>query len=390
LCPKNQDHFSQPAAAFDLPLLREESFSCLVLEMWASEVYRKYSREKKTGQTEFNPEQLAHKRDLSLLPILFGRFTKRSWSRSDTQGLIGLLAEPDGRSLKTAFAKAMASGTLPRLYRHSLELFKATLLLREIFNLQTLVDPSDLWRLNARAAQPNAVSVRHWFSSAVDALSNISENLNLIPMRLPGHFAVRGDWYLGVAQGSQSYLLADRALDLLTSRRGNIERMQRGIGLPSRKISNDGSIRTPLFTLDRNERQDWIRYGELLSLGSLDTKSSKEKEELSWNDKEDFHWLWRSSLGDYDAQSRTFQRGLSWIMHWWYNLIPVRGTGWISGFHLYDALERYESCRDQGDTAGMKTIFDEHFDVRSLWEFPEMVDSIVSGLRRSTPRKSAE
>ena len=120
-----------------------------------------------------------------------------------------------------------------------------------------------------------------------------------------------------------------------------------------RKVSKDGSgLRTPLFTTDENGRRDWIRYKELVSLGSPEVKD--------WRDKGDFHWLWRSSLGDYDAQSRTFQRAVAWILQWWHNMAPIRGTGWTSGFDLYDAIERYEICRDT-NPAEADDIFKEVF-----------------------------
>jgi KaiC/GvpD/RAD55 family RecA-like ATPase len=361
----------QHAPAFDMPIRSGESVSCLVLEVWASEVYAKYKRESDR-----------HACKTGLLPILFGRFTRRSWSRAEMGGLLGLLQEPEGKSLKTLYFRALSKGELPRLHHHSMELFKATLLLCEILDLPTIARSDDPWSLNARGVQSHAVSARHWFGTAYDTLSQTAGNLGLTAMRLPGHFSVRGDWYLGVAQGSQSYLLGDRALDLLSSRRGNVERLQQGLGLPVRKVSRDGSgLRTPLFTTDENGRRDWIRYKELVSLGSPEVKD--------WEQKEDFHWLWRSSLGDYDAQSRTFQRAVAWIVQWWHNMAPIRGTGWTSGFDLYDAIERYEACRDT-DPAEAANIFEKYFDVPSLWEFPAMMDDVVNGLRRSTPRSSKD
>jgi len=77
-------------------------------------------------------------------------------------------------------------------------------------------------------------------------------------------------------------------------------------------------------------------------------------------------------------------------MQWWHNLAPIRGTNWKSGFELYDALERYEHFREVQNFAEMRKIFEEHLDVQSLWEFPGMIDAIVNGLRRSTPRKDRD
>ena len=171
----------QHAPAFDMPIRSGESISCLVLEMWASEVYAKYKR-----------ESLLRPDNTHLLPILFGRFTRRSWSRAEMGGLLGLLQEPEGNSLMTVYFRALSRGELPRLHHQSLELFKATLLLCEILDLPTIAKSDDPWSLNARAVQPHAVSARHWFGTAYDALSHTPGNLGLTAMRFARTFLGSG------------------------------------------------------------------------------------------------------------------------------------------------------------------------------------------------------
>ena len=53
----------------------------------------------------------------------------------------------------------------------------------------------------------------------------------LVAVRLPGHFSVRGDWFLAVAGGSRSIRQAERALDLLNSRLGKRNSLADGSGL---------------------------------------------------------------------------------------------------------------------------------------------------------------
>jgi hypothetical protein len=357
-----------PAPAFDLPTGRGESLACLVLEMWASEVYRKFMRDPVTND---------------LLRSYFERFTRRSWSPRRTLGLIGLISEPPARgSLKQIFAKALAQGRLPDLTRHSLDLFKVLLLLREALPLDSFVNSTDPFRLQAHAVNPEAISARHWYGTACDFLDHAAAADEFVPVRLPGHFSVRGDSYLAVARGSHSGLLADRALDVLSSRRGNYERLRFGIGLPVRDIADpDGgaNAHTRLPWVEANGRRNWVRYRTLASLGANDRSTEAFT-------KDHFHWLWRSTLGDYDAQARAFNYSLARLMDWWTGLRNVRGTDWKSGFDLYDAIDRYYATPVEDHTA-RRRIFDQNFAVYSLWEFPEICDDIVDRLRRATPRR---
>lgn len=369
-------HTDKPVRAFDLPVATGETLVCLVLEIWASEVYRKYRRK--------SPE---------LLPGLFGRFTRRSWQASRTRGLIGLLAEPESRGgLKAVYREALSRGQLPSLVSHSLEFFKTFLLLREVLDLPSLVDPGLAFGLSPRGPAPNAVAARHWYRTACDRFEGPQDASSLVAVQLPGHFSVRGDWFLAVAAGSHSSVLADRALDLLSSRRANVERLQEGVGLPVRDVSQAGMaryLRTRLRTVDSEGRHDWIRYGALADLGAdlEGCERTDDQGDLASFDSSQsgFFWLWRSTLGDYDAQARVFQKGVAWLIHWWKGLVNLRGTQWKSGFELYDKIELY--LDSDPDSPERDQIFDECFGVRSLWEFAEICDSIIAALRKATPRR---
>jgi hypothetical protein len=128
--------------------------------------------------------------------------------------------------------------------------------------------------------------------------------------------------------------------------------------------------------VDRHGVTSWLRLKDVYALGP-----GRDSIENS----DHFHWLWRSTLGDYDAQSRVFRKGIAWMLHWWKSLGNLRNTQWKSGFVLYDQIELYlhpETDQDQRDA-----IFDEYFGVRSLWEFAEICDSLIAGLRKATPRE---
>ncbi len=359
-----------PAPAFDLPVRRGESLSCLVLEMWASEVFEKFRQKDVTRR---------------LLRWHFERFTHRSWLPRRTLGLIGLMSEPEGRgSLQQIFAKALAQGKLPKLARHSIDLFKVLMLLRETLALDSLIAEADPFHLKSRPVNPNAVCARHWYPTACEFLGGTQLADQFVPVRLPGHFSVRGDSYLAVARGSHSGLLGDRAIDILSSGRGNYERLRAGIGLPVRDLADPetgANPRTRLTFVDGNGRRSWIRYRALISLGADDTpaEDSTEPEEFP-----EFNWLWRSTLGDYDAQARAFHHGMTRLMDWLNGLRDVRGTDWKSGFDLYDAIDRYYAVPE--DSAERREIFEKNFAVYSLWEFPEICDEIIDRLKRATPR----
>lgn len=155
------------------------------------------------------------------------------------------------------------------------------------------------------------IAMRSWYSAA----PQIQENAKILehaytPAQLPGTRIVRGDWFLAIARGSRSYQMGERAIDLLSSRRANITRLQTGIGLPVRD-TQDADARelwTPLWHVDKDKAASdraasdkrRITYRELTSLGIPDSGDTAG----------DMKWLWRSRIQSYDRHARLFRR---WI-----------------------------------------------------------------------------
>src|SRR5205085_11463416 len=109
-----------------------------------------------------------------------------------------------------------------------------------------------------------------------------------VPVGLPGHFSVRGDWFLAVAGGSRSGRLAERALDLLNSRRANYTRLKQGLGLPTRHLFS-AELRTSLVTLDYSSGDKELTDSSQESSQSLNAGVDKEptsyrRKRRVWND----------------------------------------------------------------------------------------------------------
>jgi hypothetical protein len=211
----------------------------------------------------------------------------------------------------------------------------------------------------------------------------LGSEYHLLPARLPGHFSVRGDWFLAVANGSQSLKLADRALDLLSSRRANVRRLQLGLGLPVRKLvedHKDSFLRTSLFSVNKDGLREPVHYNDLVALGA--------ESALEHAHGDSFYWLFRSSIGNYDSHSRVWQKWLVRILLWWKGLLHVQGTQWRSGFALYDALDEYYDAKTSDDRR--RELFDTAFQVQSIEQFPQLIDFLLDGLRGATPRMRSE
>jgi hypothetical protein len=234
-----------------------------------------------------------------------------------------------------------------------MEFFKAWLLLIDVLHLDSFADPQQPFEPIVRAVHPNAVAARHWYKSACEFQGTAATGAT-VPVGLPGHFSVRGDWFLAVASASRSSRLADRALDLLSSRRANFVRMQSGLGLPTRDLAGPDAaatghrfpsvterIRTRLTAPSTHKSPARgvanrgvfnVTYDDLRRLGPPTTPSN-------------FHWLWRSSFPDYDLLSTIWQKSLVRIALAWRDLKAESQHDWISGFEIYDLLEYYTAGR---------------------------------------------
>jgi hypothetical protein len=126
--------------------------------------------------------------------------------------------------------------------------------------------------------------------------------------------------------------LGERALDLLSSRRANVERLRQGLGLPTRDIMPQeclGQAWTCLWTLaDGQPRR--LYYSELKGLGAIGSGFQTSAPE--------FAWLWRSSLRDYYRTSRFWVIWLCSLRERWQ---AIRRTAYPDA---RDGLAAYDEC----------------------------------------------
>jgi hypothetical protein len=288
---------SKPTAAFDLSLLSAQSVSCLIMEVWFSEIFitKELSDPKKAKE--------------------WGRSSvgKRCWGDEPTETLLELLKD----------------------YRT--ELYMAWLLLVEVLPMENLSDPEDRFELRLRGADPSAVACRHWYKTACQVAEAFTPETDVVVRRLPGRFSVRGDWFLAVANGSRSGVLADRALDLLSSRRANFARLQMGVGLPTRRLVRDTNhfrqLRTGLWRFTADGQRNTVKYREVLDVGANNAN---------------FFWLWRSSLKDYHYQARVWEKSIVRTLRMWNSVRNTKSAEWMDCFDLYDKLAQ---CRQSRQTS---------------------------------------
>lgn len=296
--------------AFDLSLLSPESFSCLVLEVWASEFSE---------------------------PNVLSGIEERAWNGETLKiGLIELLDEPEMDRKRELWR----SGVAVTFETQWLALFKTWLMLGETLDLSNLADPSSSFEFVKRDPSPLSVATRHWYKTA-SAENTFSPSDPTVITQLPGSYSVRGDWFLAVSRNSRSMRLAHRAIDILSSRRSNINRLRIGLGLPVRDIKPMDSLQ-PLETIKPNEMYDGPRtcvfkpgekgerhtvsYADLIYVGADSAESP-------------INWLWRSRLKGYDRHARVFHQWLCRMMIRLQQIKFMLGPAWIDGFKVIEELE---------------------------------------------------
>lgn len=226
-------------------------------------------------------------------------------------------------------------------------------------------------------ASNKSVASREWYHTASAILRKPDAN-HLVPLRLPGRFSTRGDWSLAAARGSRSTVLAHKALDLLSSRRNNLLRLQDGIGLPVRDVLLDpsvGEMPTALKVFDNHEKRVVsLSYGDVCRLGCT--------EELP-----DFKWLWRSRILDYQRDSFYWRRWISRMIDEQHIWLKPALRQWAQkqldfGQSLRDYWVRFQSGEKLDAKGDDRTK-------RSYWEIFEpykaRVDIIASALRGGNP-----
>jgi hypothetical protein len=317
-----------------------ESFSCLLLELWASESYdaMRWLSERWQGK---RLGAMVDKR----LEDFTQRLSQKKWNREGVvkrMSLLRALIGDQGCNLSQLLYNRK-HGRNNQLTGYSLELYKAWLLLTEVINFNELISTPDnlSFEFKSRQSNPQAVAAHHWYQSACDLIDQHGLSESLVAVRLPGHFSVRGDWFLAAAGGSRSGRLAHRAFDLLSSRRANIKRLQLGIGLPVRKIVSDDidfrHVRTRLISTDHDTgRLDNVSYEDFLRI-----KGKALKGEARQGGDDEFYWFWRSSLYGYARYSRVWQKWLNRMAIWWHTIYTRHKTGWTPGFEVYRKIDDY-------------------------------------------------
>jgi len=331
-----------PIYPFDVYMVTPESFSCWILEMWASEIVKG-----NRGPAPFRPT-----RDPILDPV----------STNRVEG---------------------ATPSLTELLRHyRTELYKVMLLVE----YATL--PGQFTTRNfefvPRPAHRSAIASRHWYSTAAQASLEWDGKDPLVPIGLPGHFAVRGDWFLGISNRSRSVMLGFQAADVLSSRRANVTRLHLGLGLPTRDfiVSRDDTgvsqledFRTALFTTNEG-RREYLSYQQLQELGAKQIGSGglPDAANASSLGRDGFYWLWRSGIPYYHRHARVFSKWLARINQEWREVRRQDGIQWADALSLYKRIDR-----DEPDASPPSRI-----------EFQKRCDFAIRALHGATPAIAAE
>jgi hypothetical protein len=190
----------------------------------------------------------------------------------------------------------------------SSELYKTFVQLGHVFKPRQFIVKEVMFV--PRIAHNTAVAARHWYSTATAAVAESDLAEPLVLLGLPGSYSVRGDWFLGIVRGSRSRRLGDRIIDLLCNRRGNIVRLQAGMGLPVRDVEGreKGELWTPLLKWDASNKHKSVTYDDIVGLGARHSTIPVYDQ---------FFWLWRSLLKDYDRHARIWQRWLCRTLQLW-------------------------------------------------------------------------
>ena len=161
--------------------------------------------------------------------------------------------------------------------------------------------------LQAGKADEDAVAIRTWYATGVHAQS---ERSGLVPVRLPGGFSVRGDWFLGVARGSRSMELARRAIDNLRSTSMNLKRFREGVGLPVIGLDGLDLAESAMCTFD--ESKNAVRR---LTLNEIEDLSPRPEEaDQGMSVKKSFLPIFRSRMEDYGYQCDEFFRLVTHVL----------------------------------------------------------------------------
>jgi hypothetical protein len=174
---------------------------------------------------------------------------------------------------------------------------------------------------------------------------------------------------------SRSELLAHHALDLLSSRRMNLLRLQDGVGLPVRDILPDGTIgRLPTALAYYEEGS-----GRIISLNYADVCSRGVRRDEG---QDGFNWIWRSEIKHYHRDAfywrrwigRMFEEQAEW------NLLPslIEADDQLSQQFSAES-KRHQEIVDSGEikSKGLEAFNSE---IEGLDKFFEKLRVIYSAL----------
>jgi hypothetical protein len=350
----------------DLSRHSAESLSCLALEVWASEIYldlKADSAKFADGLSERRWEQDPYS-DHSLV----------KWLGGDLDFEVGGLNEQ------------LRAGKCPG---YTQALYRTLLLLSEVMTTEVLEDTDNPFRKQSDVPKPvNSVATRVWFTTARSEQGEFDIRDPFIPLRLPGRFAIRGDWFLARSQGSSSPRMAERAIDLFSSGTGNIARFDGGIGLPVRRehglaANRFSAVATGLQTVPflpsepgAPIQSQSCRFTDVSALAPGGSNDSQ------------FKYLWRSRLCDYDRHARIWQKWISSELTYLSILRREKAGAWTDGFTAYDGIAKSARTdhipRSKSDGAP---------DTEKVASWPSWVrfsarcDELVQMLRASTPHR---
>jgi hypothetical protein len=178
---------------------------------------------------------------------------------------------------------------------------------------------------------------------------------------------VRGDWFLAVSKNSRSLRLAHRAIDLVSSRRANISRLQLGLGLPTRDMIPPAAfdrLRTRLFKPGINGERRTVSYEDLLYIGAGKATGLR--------------WFWRSGLKDYDRHAKIFQKWLYRLLILFGQLKLASDPGWVDSF---DFVSQLNSIVDE--PVERAKFFKREW--KSMDAFVKRVAFLITELKQASP-----
>ena len=343
---------------FDLSMTTPESMSSLLLEMWFSEILKTAKSRKRFGNQS----------ELDEVTRLIEQVRIHRWKGEKGHSLVSLLSGKGRLGAPVDFPG------------YALELYKAWLMLAEALPLGKFENHTRAYGFNSETnADPMAVASRQWYHTTgfVEA-DDYAKYGSFRYCRLPGHFSTRGDWFLAVMNGSRSDRLADRALDLMCSTRGNMRRLLDGVGLPTRRLTEKQSLkaleafRGRLITSGEQNISTSLKYRHIIELGPHGAPETPFRIVRS-----DFNWLWRSQITGYHRHASAWQSWLYRLTRRWDRLREHEGAKWISGFDLYAEICAHQA---QGTKVTGRVLH-----LRSWKGFLEMVSNLVAELEQSDP-----